>query len=67
MLFISLTELPSRLCELKSIIYDQYKSRSVFPRLSSGCPPTAEALLYGTLQLQKKIKREKKMKIWYRK
>jgi len=32
-----------------------------------GCPPTAEALLYGTLQLQKKIKREKKMAIWYRK
>uniref|UniRef100_A0A3Q2DA37 NADH dehydrogenase [ubiquinone] iron-sulfur protein 7, mitochondrial n=1 Tax=Cyprinodon variegatus TaxID=28743 RepID=A0A3Q2DA37_CYPVA len=32
-----------------------------------GCPPTAEALLYGTLQLQKKIKREKKIKIWYRK
>ncbi|KTF86518.1 hypothetical protein cypCar_00029583 [Cyprinus carpio] len=32
-----------------------------------GCPPTAEALLYGTLQLQKKIKREKKMRIWYRK
>uniref|UniRef100_A0A3Q3W2Z4 NADH dehydrogenase [ubiquinone] iron-sulfur protein 7, mitochondrial n=1 Tax=Mola mola TaxID=94237 RepID=A0A3Q3W2Z4_MOLML len=32
-----------------------------------GCPPTAEALLYGTLQLQKKIKRERKMTIWYRK
>ncbi|KAI4828403.1 hypothetical protein KUCAC02_022499 [Chaenocephalus aceratus] len=32
-----------------------------------GCPPTAEALLYGTLQLQKKIKREKKLRIWYRK
>jgi len=24
-----------------------------------GCPPTAEALMYGVLQLQKKIKREK--------
>jgi len=23
-----------------------------------GCPPTAEALLYGMLQLQKKIRRE---------
>ncbi|KAG7327617.1 hypothetical protein KOW79_009223 [Hemibagrus wyckioides] len=32
-----------------------------------GCPPTAEALLYGTLQLQRKIKREKKLRIWYRK
>lgn len=35
--------------------------------LFSGCPPTAEALLYGTLQLKKKIKREKKIKVWYRK
>uniref|UniRef100_A0A3B3VE66 NADH dehydrogenase [ubiquinone] iron-sulfur protein 7, mitochondrial n=1 Tax=Poecilia latipinna TaxID=48699 RepID=A0A3B3VE66_9TELE len=32
-----------------------------------GCPPTAEALLYGCLQLQKKIKREKKISIWFRK
>ena len=28
--------------------------------LCPGCPPTAEALLYGVLQLQKKIRREGK-------
>uniref|UniRef100_A0A2K6M290 NADH:ubiquinone oxidoreductase core subunit S7 n=2 Tax=Rhinopithecus TaxID=542827 RepID=A0A2K6M290_RHIBE len=30
------------------------------------CPPTAEALLYGILQLQRKIKRERRVQIWYR-
>ncbi|XP_056001119.1 LOW QUALITY PROTEIN: NADH-quinone oxidoreductase subunit B 2-like [Ostrea edulis] len=31
-----------------------------------GCPPTAEALLYAFLQLQKKIKRMKVTQTWYR-
>ncbi|KAJ9578657.1 hypothetical protein L9F63_005147 [Diploptera punctata] len=32
-----------------------------------GCPPTAEALLYGILQLQKKVKRMQSLQMWYRK
>lgn len=32
-----------------------------------GCPPTAEALLYGVLQLQKKVKRMNTLQMWYRK
>ncbi|OXU21655.1 hypothetical protein TSAR_013345 [Trichomalopsis sarcophagae] len=32
-----------------------------------GCPPTAEALLYGILQLQKKVKRMETAQVWYRK
>merc|ERR1711988_520759 len=32
-----------------------------------GCPPTAEALLYAVLQLQKKIKRMNTIQMWYRK
>ncbi|KAJ1823436.1 ndufs7 ubiquinone oxidoreductase subunit [Coemansia sp. RSA 2675] len=32
-----------------------------------GCPPTAEALMYGMLQLQKKIRRNRVTTMWYRK
>jgi len=32
-----------------------------------GCPPTAEALLYGFLQLQKKINRERGVTKWFQK
>ncbi|CAN8004897.1 unnamed protein product, partial [Ixodes hexagonus] len=32
-----------------------------------GCPPTAEALMYGILQLQRKIKRMNPAQMWYRK
>ncbi|KAJ3056744.1 hypothetical protein HK097_004605 [Rhizophlyctis rosea] len=32
-----------------------------------GCPPTAEALLYGVLQLQKKMRRDRITRMWYRK
>ncbi|XP_036674522.3 NADH-quinone oxidoreductase subunit B 2 [Drosophila suzukii] len=32
-----------------------------------GCPPTAEALMYGILQLQKKVKRMRTLQMWYRK
>ncbi|XP_012382313.1 NADH dehydrogenase [ubiquinone] iron-sulfur protein 7, mitochondrial-like [Dasypus novemcinctus] len=31
-----------------------------------GCPPPAEALLFGILQLKRKIKREKRLRVWYR-
>jgi len=31
-----------------------------------GCPPTAEALMFGFLQLQKKIKRMRQIRQWYR-
>ena len=32
-----------------------------------GCPPNAEALLYGIFQLQKKINRSRTLLSWYRK
>lgn len=32
-----------------------------------GCPPTAEGLMYGLLQLQKKISKTKKTQIWLNK
>ncbi|KZT58882.1 NADH-quinone oxidoreductase [Calocera cornea HHB12733] len=31
-----------------------------------GCPPTAEALLYGMLQLQRKMRKSRKGVLWYR-
>jgi hypothetical protein len=30
-----------------------------------GCPPTAEALLYGMLQLQRKMRRARSSVLWY--
>lgn len=36
-------------------------------RLLLGCPPTAEALLYGMLQLQKKVKGNKGLLLKLRK
>ncbi|XP_074193499.1 NADH dehydrogenase [ubiquinone] iron-sulfur protein 7, mitochondrial isoform X3 [Rhinolophus sinicus] len=45
---------------------DIYVPGTLRPVPPPGCPPTAEALLYGILQLQKKIKREKRLRIWYR-
>lgn len=32
-----------------------------------GCPPTAEALLYGILQLQRKMRRNRTTTMWFRK
>jgi len=32
-----------------------------------GCPPTAEALIYGLLQLQKKVNRERGVLNWFQK
>jgi NADH dehydrogenase (ubiquinone) Fe-S protein 7 len=32
-----------------------------------GCPPTAEALLHGMLCLMRKMRRSRKMTMWYRK
>ncbi|KAH0625796.1 hypothetical protein JD844_034044 [Phrynosoma platyrhinos] len=51
------------------IVYDQMPEPRYVVSMGrfSGCPPTAEALLYGILQLQRKIKREKRLQIWYRK
>ncbi|KAK9473457.1 uncharacterized protein V1510DRAFT_105307 [Dipodascopsis tothii] len=31
-----------------------------------GCPPTSEALMYGVLQLQRKMRNQKITRLWYR-
>ncbi|KAJ5707631.1 NADH-quinone oxidoreductase [Penicillium malachiteum] len=31
-----------------------------------GCPPTTEALIYGVMLIQKKIRRSKGLRMWYR-
>lgn len=44
-----------------------YVSFNINETLLAGCPPTSEALLYGIFQLQKKIRRTKQTRMWYRK
>ncbi|KAG6874455.1 hypothetical protein C0995_010363 [Termitomyces sp. Mi166 len=49
-------------------VYDQMPEPRIVPVdiYVPGCPPTAEALLYGMLQLQRKMRRSRKGVLWQR-